>query len=121
MVALETKNKKGFINGSLPCLPITYSLHDAWCRCNRMVMSWLIRSLSVLIKQSVMWMDTARDIWIDLKDRFSHSNIFRVVDLQDQILHCKQGDSCHIVFLFALVSYHVRVVCLQSYIKKKEE
>ena len=93
MVALETKNKEGFINGSLLCPPITDSLHDAWRRCNRMVMSWLIHSMSASIKQSVMWMDTARDIWIDLKDRFSHSDKFRVADLQDQILHCKQGDS----------------------------
>ncbi|XP_014506253.1 uncharacterized protein LOC106766005 [Vigna radiata var. radiata] len=91
VVALETKNKK-FIDGTLPCPPITDPLHEAWCRSNPMVMSWLTRSMTYLIKQSVMWMDTTLDIWRDLKDQFSHANKFRVSDLQDQILACHQGD-----------------------------
>jgi len=81
MVALETKNKEWFVNDSLPCPPISDPLHDAWCRCNRMVMAWLTRSMSASVKQFVMWMDTALDIWIDLKERFSHLDKFRVVDL----------------------------------------
>nr|KYP72198.1 hypothetical protein KK1_004784 [Cajanus cajan] len=93
MVVLETKNKEKFITGQFPCPPITDPLHDAWRRCNRMVMAWLTRSMSPSIKQSVMWMDTATEIWTDLKDRFSHSDKFRVADLQDQIQNCKQGDS----------------------------
>ena len=93
LVALETKNKERFVNGSLHCPPINDPLHDAWRRSNRMVMSWMIRSMTPSIKQSVMWMDTAVEIWNDLKERFSHSDKFRVADLQDQITHCKQGES----------------------------
>ena len=72
VVALESKNKEHFLFGTLPCPPPTDPMHEAWRRCNRMVMSWLTRSMSPVIKQSVMWMDSAFEIWKDLKDRFSH-------------------------------------------------
>ncbi|WVZ18008.1 hypothetical protein V8G54_005330 [Vigna mungo] len=82
VVALETKNKERFIHGTLPCPPITDPLYEAWRRSNRMVMSWLTRSMTPSIKQSR-----------DLKDRFSHVDKFRIFDLQDQILACRQGES----------------------------
>ena len=49
--------------------------------------------MSPAIKPSVMWMDSTFEIWKDLKDRFSHSDKFRIADLQDQIQNCKQGNS----------------------------
>ncbi|XP_014506158.1 uncharacterized protein LOC106765902 [Vigna radiata var. radiata] len=93
VVALETKNKKRFIHGTLPCPPITDPLYEAWRKSNCMVMSWLTCSMTPSIKQSVMWMDTTSEIWRDLKDRFSHADKFRISDLQDQILACRRGDS----------------------------
>jgi len=73
------------VHGSLRCPAATDPLYDAWCRCNCMVMSWLTRSMNPAIKQSILWMDTASEIWTDLKERFSHANKFRIADLQDQI------------------------------------
>jgi len=93
LVALETKNKERFVKGTLPYPLLSDPLHNVWWRSNRMVMSWLIRSKTPSIKQSVMWMDNALEIWNDLKERFSHSDKFRVADLQDQIQSCKQGSS----------------------------
>ncbi|WVZ11769.1 hypothetical protein V8G54_016299 [Vigna mungo] len=93
VVALETKNKKRFIHDTLPCPPITDPLYEAWRRSNRMVMSWLTRSMTPSIKQFVMWMDTTSEIWRDLKERFSHADKFRISGLQDKILACRQGDS----------------------------
>nr|KYP62458.1 hypothetical protein KK1_016991 [Cajanus cajan] len=65
LVALETKNKEHFILGKIPCPDSKDPLHEAWRRCNKMVMSWLTRSMTSDIKQSVMWMDTAAEIWKD--------------------------------------------------------
>nr|KYP73018.1 hypothetical protein KK1_005625 [Cajanus cajan] len=93
IVALETKNKEHFVYGTLVCPPRSDPMHEAWKRCNRMVMSWLTRSMSPPIKQSIMWMDTASEIWKDLHDRFSHFDKFHIADLQDQIQNCRQGNS----------------------------
>ncbi|XP_022631734.1 uncharacterized protein LOC111240608 [Vigna radiata var. radiata] len=93
IVALETKNKDKFVLGTISCPPPTDVLHEAWKRCNKMVISWLTRSMTLPIKQSVMWMDFASAIWNDLYQRFSHGDKFRIVDLQEALQSCKQGDS----------------------------
>jgi len=51
--ALGTKNKLGFINGNIPVL-------------DHLVQSWLINSLSESIAQTVVFYDSALEIWHDL-------------------------------------------------------
>ena len=48
--------------------------------------------MSPIIAQSILWMDKACEIWIDLRDRFAQSDIFRVAELQDEIYSFRQGD-----------------------------
>jgi len=62
IAAVESKNKEHFLFGTLPFPPSTNPMHEAWRRCNHMVMSWLTRSMSPSIKQSMMWMDSAFEI-----------------------------------------------------------
>ncbi|WVZ15175.1 hypothetical protein V8G54_012741 [Vigna mungo] len=49
--------------------------------------------MTLPIKQSVMWMDSAYEIWNNLFQRFSHGDKFRIADLQEALQSCKQGDS----------------------------
>ncbi|GAU23080.1 hypothetical protein TSUD_183800 [Trifolium subterraneum] len=92
-VAIRSKNKLHFINGSLP-RPLDDDRDSmAWDRCNTMVMSWLTNSVDPEIAQSVIWMDVAADIWKDLKARFYQGDIFRIFDLQDEICNLKQAIS----------------------------
>ncbi|CAH9099563.1 unnamed protein product [Cuscuta epithymum] len=92
LIALETKNKDQFVLGTIPCPKPEDPLYEAWRRCDKIVMSWITRSMTSNVRQSVMWIDTASEIWKDLCDRFSHGNKFRIADLQEQIQNCKQGD-----------------------------
>jgi len=55
LVALETKNNDCFIIDTLPCPLSNDPLHETWKPCNKMVISWLTRSMTPTIKQSVMW------------------------------------------------------------------
>ncbi|XP_061343123.1 uncharacterized protein LOC133289239 [Gastrolobium bilobum] len=59
-----------------------------------MIISWLNRSISESIAQSVLWMEKADDIWNNLKDRFAQTDMFRISDLQDEIFKLQQGDKC---------------------------
>nr|KYP49558.1 hypothetical protein KK1_028754 [Cajanus cajan] len=86
-----------------------------------MVMSWLTRSMTPSIKQSVMWMDTTFNIWTDLLERFSHGDKFRIADLQEKFQNCKQGDSTvsqyytRLKVLWKELSiYHIVLVCTCS-------
>lgn len=43
----------------------------AWERCNHLVHSWIINSVTDLIAQTIVFHDYAFDVWEDLKERFS--------------------------------------------------
>ncbi|XP_019258695.1 PREDICTED: uncharacterized protein LOC109236913 [Nicotiana attenuata] len=45
-----------------------------WSRCNNMILSWLLNSLSKEIADSVIYSWIAKDPWTDLEDRFGQSN-----------------------------------------------
>jgi hypothetical protein len=89
--ALGAKNKLPFINGFLP-VPDDDDLNkNAWERCNHLVQSWLIASLSDSIAQTVVFHNTAFDVWQDLKERFSKVDRIRIANLRSSINNLKQG------------------------------
>ena len=51
----------------------------------------LTNSLSPDLKASVMYINSAKDLWIDLKDRLSQDNTPRLFELQKEISHSVQG------------------------------
>nr|GLL33809.1 uncharacterized protein LOC109176758 [Ipomoea trifida] len=67
-MALSCKNKIAFVNGAIT-KPSSDDLEKflAWERCNNMVMSWIMRTLSPTIGRSLMWIDTAYGIWNNLR------------------------------------------------------
>ncbi|XP_061367456.1 uncharacterized protein LOC133310536 [Gastrolobium bilobum] len=92
-MALVSKNKLSFVNGKILAPDPSDSRFPGWERCNTMVLSWLHRSITSSISQSILWMERAYDVWRDLKERFSQSDIFRISDLQEDIYRMHQEDS----------------------------
>ncbi|XP_061371030.1 uncharacterized protein LOC133313653 [Gastrolobium bilobum] len=93
-MALLSKNKLGFVNGTIKKPDDDSPLFGSWEKCNTMIISWLNRSISESIAQSVLWMEKADDIWNNFKDRFAQTDMFRISDLQDEIFKLQQGDKC---------------------------
>ena len=90
-LALSARNKFGFVNDSIP-EPNPFSpLFNTWSRCNTTVLSWLTNTLSLELKASVMYINTANDLWNDLRDRLSQGNTPRLFELQKEISHLSQG------------------------------
>ncbi|XP_042979905.1 uncharacterized protein LOC122310084 [Carya illinoinensis] len=85
-IALRSKNKLSFIFGSIP-KPTDPDdlLFDLWESCNDMVVSWLQNSISPSIKSNVAFVDDARELWLDLEDRFSHRNGPRIYQLKNTL------------------------------------
>jgi hypothetical protein len=69
--------------------------YSSWKRCDTMVLSWIINSLSKEISASVIYLDTAFEVWQDLKERFTQSNGPRVYQLQKAIASLSQ-DQCSV-------------------------
>nr|KYP76669.1 hypothetical protein KK1_020921 [Cajanus cajan] len=92
LTALSAKNKLKFVDGTLNEPSQTDSFYIAWRRCNNMVVSWIVHSVSVSIRQSILWMDKAIDIWRDLKSRYSQGDLLHISNLQHEASSIKQGD-----------------------------
>ncbi|MDV3201128.1 MAG: hypothetical protein Q8877_02910 [Sweet potato little leaf phytoplasma] len=95
-MTLKSKNKLRFIDGSLPKPRITDEMFEAWDRCNTLVVSWLNNSLDPGIAQSNLWMESAVEIWQDLKERYYQGDMFRIYELQEELYMLKQGEYAHI-------------------------
>ncbi|XP_021833171.1 uncharacterized protein LOC110772984 [Prunus avium] len=92
LMALNTKNKEGFVDGTLK-----KPLHDSsttlqqWTRCNNLVKSWLLNSISPDIGASIVNNDVASDIWNDLKEQFTHATSVHLFHMEQEIHDCVQG------------------------------
>ena len=82
---LNFKKKLKFVNGSISVPTLDDPIFPAWERCNAIVLLWLVKSLSPLIAQSVIWVYYARDLWKDLRNRFSQGDVIRISNLQEEI------------------------------------
>jgi len=88
-MALRAKNKFGFIDGSLTS-PKKKEDIPTWQRCNDLVASWILNSVSTEIRPSILYAETVAQIWSDLKDRFSQSNAPKIYQLKQSISALKQ-------------------------------
>lgn len=67
MLTLSAKNKLGFVNGSIEVPDVTSVEYKYSKRCNDLVISWILFNLDESIAKSVLFLQTARDIWEDIE------------------------------------------------------
>ncbi|KHN22372.1 hypothetical protein glysoja_033065, partial [Glycine soja] len=100
ILALDGRNKLGFVNGSIPIPDSndTAKLHT-WKRNNSIVASWILNSLTKEISASVIYSTSASNIWNDLEKRFNIKNGPKIFQLRKALLNCVQGtNSINIYF-----------------------
>jgi hypothetical protein len=70
--ALGGKLKFEFVDGTIH-VPVCHfdPSFRAWNKCNMLVHSWILNSVSDSIAQSLILMENAVDVWLDFKERFS--------------------------------------------------
>ncbi|XP_020595657.1 uncharacterized protein LOC110035689 [Phalaenopsis equestris] len=93
LMALNIKNKEGFVNGTVQEPPETSTAElQQWRRCNNLVKAWLFNSIAEDIGASIIYNESAHEIWLDLKERFSRTNNVHIFHVEEAIHDCKQGD-----------------------------
>ena len=100
LIALSVKNKTGFVDGSILRPDGTdLGLLNAWIRNNNIVISWILNSVSKDISASILFSDSAFDIWLDLRDRFQQSNGPRIFQLRRELInHTQNQQSVSVYF-----------------------
>ncbi|XP_074375089.1 uncharacterized protein LOC141716806 [Apium graveolens] len=101
-IQLASKRKLGFVQGTE-----VRSLTDAteaiqWETCNNMVISWLHNNISDSIKKSILFVNSASEIWKVLEKRFQLNNGSRKYKLARDLFHIKQDHR-------SLVEYYTEI------------
>lgn len=66
MIALSARHKVAFIDKTCANQSSASPLYILWQRNNAMVLSWLLNSLTENIRNSVLYFETAKELWTDL-------------------------------------------------------
>ena len=90
-MALNVRNKLGFIDGTIPKPSSLHRDYGAWSRCNDIVATWLMNSVSKEIAQRLLFISTAEGIWKNLLCRFKQDDAPRVYDIEQRLSKIEQG------------------------------
>ncbi|GJT37651.1 putative RNA-directed DNA polymerase [Tanacetum coccineum] len=93
-LAISTRNKTGFLYGT--CLKFAYtssaSLSNQSNRCNSIVLSWLLNSVSEDLFLGQIFFDNASDVWAELKETYDKLDGYIILSLLQKIHNFKQGE-----------------------------
>ncbi|XP_039682837.1 uncharacterized protein [Medicago truncatula] len=79
--ALRAKLKLGFIDGTISKPGKKSTDYVNWERADSMVTAWIINSTDQKLHSNISHASTARDIWLDLEERFAQTNAPRIHQL----------------------------------------
>ncbi|KAA8517802.1 hypothetical protein F0562_015276 [Nyssa sinensis] len=85
LIALNAKNKLGFVDGSISQPSPNDLATRLWSRCNSMAASWLLNVVSKEIADSLLYLNSTHAVWTDLHDRFRQSNAPRIFQIKQQL------------------------------------
>ncbi|KAI4332704.1 hypothetical protein L6164_017590 [Bauhinia variegata] len=82
LLAVSICNKEGFLTRSIAKPPNGHFLAVAWKRCNDLLVSWLLKSISLPIASTFFYMSDAVEIWEKLAQRLAQPDDMRICFLQ---------------------------------------
>ncbi|KAK4416144.1 hypothetical protein Salat_2721800 [Sesamum alatum] len=57
-----------------------------------MLVSWMLNTIEPTLRSTITYMEIAKDLWEDIKERFSIANGPRVQQIKAELANCKQRD-----------------------------
>ncbi|XP_074318043.1 uncharacterized protein LOC141654827 [Silene latifolia] len=91
-IEISIKRKLGMLTGVVK-KPTNDPLREAaWTTCNSQLIAWMLHNMEPQIKRSVMYSNTAKEIWDYLQRQFSVSNGARKFRLNKKLYDLEQGD-----------------------------
>ncbi|KAK3015420.1 hypothetical protein RJ639_007492 [Escallonia herrerae] len=88
--ALHSKNKAGFVDGTIEKPDDASSDFQAWIQCNAVVLAWLTNALAKELQGNATHAETTREVWKDLEERFTQGIAPRVYELKRAIVLLQQ-------------------------------
>lgn len=89
---LRAKKKLGIIDGTVKAPEEGSEDEEDWMTVNAMVTSWIFNTIEPKLRSSITHREIAKDLWDNIKTRFSAKSEVRVQQLKEELMNCKQGD-----------------------------
>ncbi|XP_041025333.1 uncharacterized protein LOC121265712 [Juglans microcarpa x Juglans regia] len=113
-MALNAKNKLGFVDGTLTKPTNDDVAAKLWERCSDMVLSWLLNSINKSLTGCLIYCNTPQEVWLDLESGFSQSNNPRIFRLKRDIATLRQDAMPIAQYYNTIKQYWEELVALQS-------
>ncbi|XP_074269033.1 uncharacterized protein LOC141592318 [Silene latifolia] len=105
-LALMAKGKLGYIDGTITKPSATSEKFETWQSTNALVTMWIFNTIESSLRRQISLRPEAKQVWLDLKNRFSQANEARVYQLQTELLACRQRPT------ETLVAYYGRMTAI---------
>ncbi|XP_074306114.1 uncharacterized protein LOC141641347 [Silene latifolia] len=93
LMALASKNKESFLDGSTTKPAPTNKKYRQWIRCDLMVMRWVLNSLDKTIRDNLKYVTSASQLWSELSERYGQANSIEIYQLTKSMGDISQGNS----------------------------
>ncbi|XP_042972774.1 uncharacterized protein LOC122304578 [Carya illinoinensis] len=90
-LTISIKNKLEFLDGKIPTPAHDDPLYIPWMRCNNIILSWILNSITKEIASNIFYISSAKTVWDKLNTRFSQPDSVRIYQLQQQLGTLVQG------------------------------
>lgn len=101
-IALCARNKLGLIDRFVEEPAKHYSTYREWERANELVMSWLLNSVEKDIGDNLLYFHSARELWIELENRFEQNSGTQLFQLKKELMSISQGSR-------NIATYYIRI------------
>ncbi|XP_071695611.1 uncharacterized protein [Rutidosis leptorrhynchoides] len=92
-LALQTKNKMGFVNGKVKKDKTNAILGNQWDRCNSVVLSWILGTISEELYLGQVYSTISSEVWTELKETYDKVDGSVVFNLHKKINSLTQNGS----------------------------
>ena len=90
-IALATKRKLDIVQGTVSRPHDDQVKAEMWDTCNSMMIAWMQNSVSKPIGKSILFLNSAREVWLQSEQMFSLSNGSRKCRINNEIYEVRQG------------------------------
>ncbi|GJY96081.1 retrovirus-related pol polyprotein from transposon TNT 1-94 [Tanacetum coccineum] len=88
--AIRARKKFGFIDGTIERPGEKDKDIEDWWTINSLLVSWIRNTFEPSLRSTISHVEIAKDLWDDIKDRFSISNGPRIQQLKSDLAGCRQ-------------------------------
>ncbi|KAJ8645102.1 hypothetical protein MRB53_006850 [Persea americana] len=103
--ALQAKKKYGFVDGTIKRPDDDSPDIEDWWTVNSMLVSWIFNTIEPTLRSTISYMENVKDLWEEIKQRFSVGNGPQVQQLRSDLANCKQDGQAIVAYYGRLKSF----------------